>query len=138
MPLSFWSRVAVAVVLAAATALAMCWIQRVYPHRVFAYETTFSKDLITTAPALPSLGRSISLVFSFTRSSPPLLFFLCLGGGRRHFASAALIAGALDAFVENPIMLLEIDGASTDVLTFLKALGSWIKWLLLLAIVFYL
>jgi hypothetical protein len=67
-----------------------------------------------------------------------VFWFLCnLVEGRR-FALAALAAGALDFFVENPVMLLELGGRSNAVLTFVKALASLIKWLLLGAVLIFL
>ena len=142
MTLSFWSRVAIAVVLAIASGLASRWIRQVYPHPIFALETAFSQErssvLIGASPDVVALRKSIYIDFFFIPCYTAFLCFLCLCAGSRPFAAAALIAGALDAFVENPIMLLEIDGGSTPVLTFLKALGSSIKWLLLAVVAGYL
>ncbi|HEV2719110.1 MAG TPA: hypothetical protein VG323_03750 [Thermoanaerobaculia bacterium] len=142
MQLSVGARVVIAVALAIAAGIASRWIKQVYPQPVFGLETTFSQDnanaIIKASPDVVALRKSIYIDFLFIPCYTALLWFLCMCAGNRLFAAGALVAGALDAFVENPIMLLEIDGRSNKVLTFLKALGSWTKWLLLGVVIVYL
>lgn len=140
--LPLWSRIAIAVVLAIATWLSGRRIKQVYRDPIFALETTFSTSeaskIVEDSPDLGALRKSIYIDFLFIPCYSALLWFLCMWAGNRVFAAAAVIAGALDFVVENPIMLLEISGRSNAVLTFVKALGSWIKWLLLAVVVVYL
>ena len=134
------ARIAIAVVLFVASGLSSRWIKKVYPDPVFQLETAFTTDTVAkeiakASPKLDALHKSIYIDFLFIPCYTALLWFLCRWEGNRLFTKAALIAGALDFLVENPIMLLEIGGRSNAVLTFVKALGSSIKWLLLLFVV---
>lgn len=52
----------------------------------------------------------------------------------RAFGRAGVLAGALDFFVENPGLLLEMNGRYYCVVTVIKALGASIKWVLILLV----
>jgi hypothetical protein len=56
----------------------------------------------------------------------------------RAFGRAGILAGALDFFVENPGLLLEMSGTYNPWITAIKAIGSWIKWVLVLLIFVFL
>jgi hypothetical protein len=56
----------------------------------------------------------------------------------RAFGVAGIVAGALDFFVENPGLLLEMNGMYNPWITAIKAIGAWIKWVLVLLLLVFL
>ena len=56
----------------------------------------------------------------------------------RAFGVAGIVAGALDFFVENPGLLLEMNGTYNCWITAIKAIGAWIKWVLVLLLLIFL
>jgi hypothetical protein len=56
----------------------------------------------------------------------------------RAFGVAGIVAGALDFFVENPGLLLEMNGTYNGWITAIKAIGAWIKWVLVLLLLIFL
>lgn len=56
----------------------------------------------------------------------------------RAFGRAGIAAGALDFFVENTGLLLEMSGRYNRWITFIKAIGAWIKWVLVLLLIVFL
>lgn len=81
--------------------------------------------------------KSIYVDYLFIPCYTGFFWFLCRWVDTPIGAQAALAAGALDAFVENPVLLLELGGQSNAFFTFMKAVASLIKWIVLLALVVY-
>ena len=118
------------------------WMRRIRPLPIAQLELAFTlkkvDSLLVKWDANEAIRKIIYIDFAFIPCYTAVAWVLCGIVGDRRFGIAALVAGALDACVENPVMLLELDGQSNAFLTFVKATGSLIKWLILLTILVYL
>ena len=164
--LHFTQRLIIAVVLLAAVGLGMVGIG--YVNRklantetkaVLPLEITPSKatarhivdDWSKHDDALDAARTSTYMDFPFIIVYSATFWFFCVWAGvalsprnerwlarGRAFGRAGVIAGALDFFVENAGLLLEMNGTYSSVITAIKALGAWIKWLLVFCVAAYL
>lgn len=158
---SFGKRLAIGLVLLAAVAAGMIAIgtinrplKQTCTNMVLPLELTPSTSVARNIVedwqkkgALDAARNGTYIDFPFIVTYAATFWFFCLWAGLalaphdprwlaygRAFARAGVLAGALDFFVENPGLLLEMNGTYNPAVTAAKALGAWIKWLLVVLV----
>jgi hypothetical protein len=158
---SFRKRLIVGIVLAAIVVAGMVVIARVNEpltktctKRVAPLEVTPSvavaKNIVDdwrAKGALDAARIGTYIDFPFIVAYSAAFWFFCVWAGLalaphderwlaygRAFGRAGVLAGALDFFVENPGLLLEMNGTYNPAVTVVKAIGASVKWLLVLLV----